>query len=181
MKKVFFVISSFLLVSCFTEPKKEENIFNPETERIQKEVSVENYSTNNTIKDETLLEDNETANIKVFTKNKKDIIIELNTIAENNGKQSVINSLSFLNENKGLMLFGNYEFNVNDVYAVFLNKDYNDGFGEFRISIECVKKPSGSNCMYDTYNANYASAYIFPLQTKESCLKYVELFNMLNR
>ena len=54
------------------------------------------------------------------------------------------------------------------------------GFGAFHIAIECQKRSNGSNCMYDTGRAEYISASIFPLQNKDACIKYAELFNSLH-
>lgn len=49
MKKILFIISSFLLVSCFTEPKKEDNKVVFETNEVQSSTESQTISTENNI------------------------------------------------------------------------------------------------------------------------------------
>ncbi len=184
MKKVSVLILSTLFISCLTEPKKENSntstneMINPiSPEKVENSI-IDTALIKNEISQESTTIINETKTDGVVSK--RSIIEELNNIVKNSGYSNINNTLSFLNENKGLMLLSRYEFKIDDVYAVFLYKDYNDGYGAFHVSIECEKKESGSNCMYDTNNPDYISATIFPLKTREACLQYVEKFNSLH-
>jgi len=184
MKKFILLLLCFTMVSCFVEPKKENPSIAPEVVSTNdtydnekfKEPIVDTSEVNNSSLGDIEVQDNSTLN----RLSKKDIVDELNLIAKNNSFPSIENKLSFLNEKIGLMLFTSYEFKLDDVYAVYINKDYNDGFGAFHIAIECQKRSTGSNCMYDTGRAEYISASIFPLQNKDACIKYAELFNSLH-
>ncbi len=180
MKNIIVVLFCVLLISCFSEPKKETPIFESiQNTQVNHIDSVDSIKINNVESVNELKTENNSSSLSDISPKRK-IINEINLIAENNGFPNMENKLSFLNEKKGLMLFYRYEFNINNVYAVYLNKDYNNGFGSHYVSIECEKKESGSNCLYDTIDSQYISASIFPLKNKESCLKYVEMFNTIN-
>ncbi len=183
MKKFILLFLCLTIVSCFVEPKKENLSILPEV------VSTNNtYENEKPIIDSALIKETDTVvgeNFKNPTESKStitsrlEIIDNINLILKNRSKMIGENRLTFISDKRNLMLFSSYEFNLDNVYVVYVNRDYNDGFGANRVSIECQKNSSGSNCMYDTVNVQYISGYTFPLKTKEDCLYFVEQFNSL--
>lgn len=183
MRKVLVIPLIFLFLSCFTEPRKGNQLdsINEVNNIVYSEtVNAEDKNIEEDTKKESLNNNNELSDIN-NENNITSIVRELNKISNQSGFPNNISELSILNEKRSLMLFNTVEFKLDDVYAVFLDKDYNDGYGTFRVAIECEKRESGSNCLYDTSRSDYILSTIFPLQTKEDCLRYVELFNRLDK
>lgn len=186
MKKLFYISFCFTFLSCFTEPKKENNNANLDLQINSIKSADKAKDTtldSSTIKEkDTLLKKDIEEQISFANdedKNRLNIIDNLNEILKSAKTKNEI-KLSFLNEKRNLMLFFKYEFSLDNVYAVYVNKDYNDGFGNYHIFIECQKNNNDSNCMYDTVNSEYVSGYGFPLKTEEDCLSFVRLFNKLH-
>lgn len=178
MKKLFILFISLTLTSCFTEPKKESTENSVEVENVKNETANDVYE-NTPIKPVE-------QGIKLTAEeelviHQNDIVGKLNYITEYNNFKEIKASIVQLVQNREVLIISGYEFSINKVYATYLEKDYGDGFGKHRVLIECIKNQENSNCFYDTNNAQYISAFMFPMISKELAIDYVNTFNNLKK
>lgn len=176
MKKFTFILIAIILVSCLKEPIKEseasENNLNNDlnTEIVIDTIIPEIIDRNYIIEVET--EKMELQKESIYT-----YINEFNIILSNS--QSIDFKLSLIDESQKVLLLGIHEFNVNDVYLIYEQQEPNSRYGRHYLIIECIKRSSGSNCIY--VKSDNISSLGFPVDTKENCDLLIKIFESLKK
>lgn len=171
MKKISLLILCFAFASCFKEPKNDHQENTTSTSTFINEPVREETDTIGTIKKDSDVKDE----IKTSEQNFEITVNEINNLIQNKclAQKAVF---SIIDKSKKIILYGDFKFYLDDVYAYYLNENHNDGYGENHISIECYNKNS---CIEQVSTLSENVAITEPFKTKSDCQKFIELLNEL--
>ena len=174
MKITFLLILCFAFVSCLKEPKNDNQEKTTSTSIFVNDSAIEEIDTIGTIKKDSVVEEN----IKNISEQKIEITVnEINNLIQNRCLSQKA-EFTIIDKSKKIILYGDYKFYLDNVYAFYLNKNYDDGYGEHHLSIECY---DNNICIEQQSNLSKNIAIITPFKTKNDCQKFVELLNELKK
>ncbi len=172
MKNTLLLILCFAFVSCFKEPKNDNQENTTSTSTFVNEPVREEIVTIGAINKDSI--DNDEIK-KISEQNIETTVNEINNLIQSECLSQKA-EFSIIDKSKKIILYGDYKFYLDNVYAFYLNKNYSDGYGEHHISIECY---DNNSCIEQVITLSKNIAVIEPFKTKNDCQKFIELLNEL--